>query len=70
MSVEDVEERKSFTEDQGRYLPSDIWPGLNAPSSKFEIRLRDHPPIDLPRISVETMEKVAQRHPGRLIPHL
>ncbi|KZF21669.1 putative kinase activator [Xylona heveae TC161] len=60
---EDMAERDAFRQDQGDYLPADIWPGLVNPPRRYEMVSVDEDmedPPDLPRKVVELALRKAQ----------
>ncbi|KAF2834951.1 APG17-domain-containing protein [Patellaria atrata CBS 101060] len=57
---EDADQRELFKEDQGDFLPSDIWPGLVNPPVRFEVRAIDGAG-SIPEVKKEVLEKAFQR---------
>jgi autophagy-related protein 17 len=59
--TEDAAEREAFRLDQGDFLPSDIWPGLSNPPSRYEIVSLDKDVSDLPELPKKLIEQALRR---------
>ncbi|KAL9111216.1 MAG: hypothetical protein Q9227_004293 [Pyrenula ochraceoflavens] len=59
---DDSEAREAFKQDQGDYLPSDIWPGLTDPPMKVRFeRIDNHDGGSLPSLKRSTVEGALRR---------
>lgn len=58
---EDLEEREAFRQDQGEYLPADIWPGLVDEPAKFEVVTAGGQTLGVPKVRKEALERAVQR---------
>ncbi|KAF2104130.1 APG17-domain-containing protein [Rhizodiscina lignyota] len=57
----DLEEREAFKQDQGEYLPADIWPGLVNPPARFEVVPTAGEIVSVPKVRKEALERAVQR---------
>ncbi|KAI9846418.1 MAG: autophagy protein 17 [Sclerophora amabilis] len=62
----DSAEREGFRQDQGEYLPSDIWPGLTDPPRRFEIVSLDKGGESVPVLPKKVVDLAVRRAKGRL----
>lgn len=63
---EDMAERETFRQDQGDYLPSDIWPGLLNPPLQYEVLPISTGIEDVPDLPKEMIEQAVRRLGGQL----
>ncbi|KAF2454106.1 putative kinase activator [Lineolata rhizophorae] len=63
---EDQDDRKAFRTEHGEYLPSDIWPGLVNPPTRYELRPVNPGVADIPDINREALEQVKKRMQARV----
>ncbi|KAI9873844.1 MAG: autophagy protein 17 [Pleopsidium flavum] len=62
---EDMAEREAFRQDQGDYLPSDIWPGLLSPPVQYEV-LPTSTVENVPDLPKDIIEQAVRRLRGKL----
>lgn len=62
----DLAEREAFRQDQGDFLPSDIWPGLTNPPVRFDISQVESDSESIPDIPRVILEQAARRQSKRL----
>ena len=62
---EEVMEREVFRQEQGDFLPIDIWPGLMKPPTKFGIEANDGIIENVPDLSKSIIRGAIQRVSGR-----
>lgn len=60
---DDMEDRETWRAEIGEFLPSDIWPGLNDPPSRYEVQKVDGP-SSVPRVRKEMLEEAKMRLAG------
>lgn len=58
---EDIAERDAFKQEQGAFLPMDIWPGLMAAPKRYEISAVDGGAGSVPDISASVIQKAIRR---------
>ncbi|KAI9754851.1 MAG: hypothetical protein M4579_004508 [Chaenotheca gracillima] len=63
---DDLADREAFRQEQGEYLPSDIWPGLTDPPRRFDIAPRDKGIESVPVLAKKVVEQAIRRANGRL----
>ncbi|KAI9837730.1 MAG: hypothetical protein M1819_006664 [Sarea resinae] len=63
---EDLAERDAFRQDQGDYLPADIWPGLTNLPLRFEIVPLDKATGDVPELPRPVIEQALSRARSRV----
>lgn len=63
---EDLAERETFRQDQGDYLPSDIWPGLLKPPIQYEVQPVNGLVEDVPDVPDSMIEQALRRLEGAL----
>lgn len=61
---EDLEAREAFRQDQGDFLPVDIWPGLMAGPLRFDIVTADDSAARVPDISKSVIHRAIRRVHG------
>lgn len=64
MYEDDMAEREAFRLDQGDYLPSDIWPGLADPSTRFMLAKAEDSGGSIPNLPRKTVEEAFRRIRG------
>ncbi|MCJ1295705.1 autophagy protein 17 [Xylographa carneopallida] len=62
---EDLAERDAFRQEQGDFLPVDIWPGLMMPPQRYKICLEDQGVKSVPDISASVIQRSIRRVTGR-----
>ncbi|KAI9799957.1 MAG: hypothetical protein M1825_004328 [Sarcosagium campestre] len=62
----DRADRDTFRQDQGEYLPADIWPGLTEPPPTFSIQRVDPDVADVPDIPPKLLDQALRRANTRL----
>lgn len=66
---DDAEEREVFKQEQGDFLPVDIWPGLMAGPLRYEILPADGAAGKVPDISRSVLQQAIRRVSGKGVPH-
>lgn len=66
---DDAEEREIFKQEQGDFLPVDIWPGLMAGPLRYEILPADGAAGKVPDISRSVLQQAIRRVSGKGVPH-
>ncbi|KAA6411675.1 MAG: hypothetical protein FRX48_04956 [Lasallia pustulata] len=62
---EDAKKRDAFKEEQGDFLPIDIWPGLTAVPVRYEIVPVDKDAASMPDVSKSIIQQATRRVHGR-----
>ncbi|MCJ1418415.1 autophagy protein 17 [Xylographa parallela] len=62
---EDLAERDAFRNEQGDFLPVDIWPGLMMPPQRYRICREDQGVRSVPDISASVIQRSIRRVTGR-----
>ncbi|MCJ1323249.1 autophagy protein 17 [Xylographa vitiligo] len=62
---EDLAERDAFRQEQGDFLPVDIWPGLMMPPQRYKICQEDQGVKSVPDISASVIQRSIRRITGR-----
>ncbi|KIW04747.1 hypothetical protein, variant 1 [Verruconis gallopava] len=65
---DDLHHRDSFRENQAEYIPSDLWPGLMNPPTRFKILPVDDAEDDVPNIKKSIIERAMKRVKERAKP--
>ena len=65
LNEDDVEEREAFKQEQGDFLPVDIWPGLMTGPLQYEISPVDGEAKRVPVISKSVLQQAIRRVSGR-----
>ena len=63
---EEMAERSTFKQEQGDFLPVDIWPGLTAAPTRFEISTVDSGIEKVPDISKSVIQRAIRRVHGKV----
>ena len=63
--AEDVADRDAFRQEQGDFLPVDIWPGLMMPPMRYKICQEDGAAKSVPDISASVIQGAIRRVSGR-----
>jgi len=63
--AEDVADRDSFRQEQGDFLPVDIWPGLMLPPKRYIVGQEDENASSVPDISASVIQRAIRRVSGR-----
>ena len=63
--AEDVADRDSFRQEQGDFLPVDIWPGLMLPPKRYKVSPEDENASSVPDISASVIQRAIRRVSGR-----
>ena len=63
--AEDVADRDAFRQEQGDFLPVDIWPGLMLPPMRYKICQEDGTAKSVPDISASVIQRAIRRVSGR-----
>ena len=63
--AEDVADRDSFRQEQGEFLPVDIWPGLMLPPKRYKVCQEDGGASSVPDISASVIQRAIRRVSGR-----
>ncbi|MCJ1244496.1 autophagy protein 17 [Trapelia coarctata] len=63
--AEDVADRDSFRQEQGDFLPVDIWPGLMLPPKRYKVCQEDENASSVPDISASVIQRAIRRVSGR-----
>ena len=58
---EEVAERSSFKQEQGDFLPADIWPGLMTPPVRYDLVVADGSADSVPDISASIINRAIKR---------
>ena len=58
---EEVAERRTFKQEQGDFLPGDIWPGLTTPPTRYDLVVADGPIDSVPDISASIINRAIKR---------
>ena len=67
---DDAEEREAFKQEQGDFLPFDIWPGLMTGPLQYKISPIDGAAGRVPDISKSVLQQAIRRVSGNGIPHV
>ena len=65
-SIDDEAERDAFRQDQGNFLPSDIWIGLMDPPTRFKIERVGSEIESIPDLPRAVLEQAARRQNRKL----
>jgi len=63
--AEDLADRDAFRQEQGDFLPVDIWPGLMFPPKRYKVGQEDENASSVPDISASVIQKAIRRVSGR-----
>lgn len=63
--AEDLADRDAFRQEQGDFLPVDIWPGLMFPPKRYKVGQEDENASSVPDISASIIQKAIRRVSGR-----
>ena len=63
--AEDLADRDAFRQEQGDFLPVDIWPGLMMPPMRYKICQEDGTAKSVPDISASVIQRAIRRVSGR-----
>ena len=58
---EEVEQRQAFRQEQGDFLPVDIWPGLTMSPARYELNKIEHGTDSIPDISASVINRAIKR---------
>ena len=64
---EDTEDRDRFKEEQGQFLPGDLWPGLLEPPTRYHVSPAEGLAEKLPEISRSALHRAIDRFKGRAL---